>query len=201
MTDTFTKDQIFAMIAEQRRAVADVMEGLSAEQWATPSLCGGWTVRDVAAHLVMPFELSTPQFVGRLLTHRFKFDKMSNSFARADTRSGGELAKVLRANAEHRFVPPNFPPQAPLTDIVTHGMDMFRPLGIERDIPSATLRTVLNFLMTPKATKAFVPKSVVEGRSFVATDVEWSAGSGTEVLAPAQDLVLTLTGRRAVPVS
>ena len=195
MTDTLTKDQIFAMIAEQRRAVADVMDGLSAEQWATPSLCAGWTVRDVAAHLVMPYEVSLPGLLVRMAKSGFDFDKVANKFALAEHRSGADLAKVLRANAEHRFVPPNFPPQAPLTDIVTHGLDMFRPLGIDRDIPSATLRTVLDFLMTPKATKAFVPAGVVEGRSFVATDVEWSAGSGTEVLAPAQDLVLTLTGR------
>jgi uncharacterized protein (TIGR03083 family) len=195
MTGTLTKDQIFAMIAEQRRAVADVMDGLSPEQWAAPSLCAGWTVRDVAAHLVMPFEVPLPTFVLRVIASGFDFDKMSNKFATSDRRPGGELAKVVRANAEHRFVPPNFPPQAPLTDIVTHGLDMFRPLGIERDIPSATLRTVLDFLMTPKAAKAFVPKGATDGRSFVAADIEWSAGSGTEVLAPAQDLVLTLTGR------
>jgi uncharacterized protein (TIGR03083 family) len=195
MPDMPSKDQIFAMIAEQRRAVADLMDGLSAEQWATPSLCAGWTVREVAAHLVMPFELSTPQFIGRLLRHRFDFNAMTNNFATKDQRPGADLAKVLRANAEHRFVPPNFPPQAPLTDIVTHSLDMFRPLGIERDVPSATLRTILDFLMTPKAAKAFTPKGVAEGRSFVASDIEWSAGSGTEVLAPAQDLILTLTGR------
>ena len=201
MTDTLTKDQIFAMIAEQRRAVADVLDGLSPEQWATPSLCEGWSVRDVAAHLVMPHEVPLPAFLVRMAANGFSFDKVSNKFAKADHRSGGELAKALRTHADRRFVPPNFPPQAPLTDIVTHGLDMCRPLGIERDIPSLVLRTVLDFLMTPKAAKAFVAKGVADGRAFVATDVEWSSGSGTEVLAPAQDLVLILTGRRSVTVS
>jgi uncharacterized protein (TIGR03083 family) len=195
MTDSPTKEQIFGMIAEQRRAVADAMDGLSAEQWATPSLCAGWTVRDVAAHLVMPFEVPLPTFLLRIIASGFDFDKMSNKFATGDCRPGADLANVLRANAEHRFVPPNFPPQAPLTDIVTHGLDMFRPLGIEREVPAATMSTILDFLMTPKAAKAFVPKAAIAGRAFVATDIDWRAGSGTEVAAPAQDLILTLTGR------
>jgi uncharacterized protein (TIGR03083 family) len=195
MTDTLTKDQVFAMIAVQRRAVADVMDGFSAEQWATPSLCKGWTLRDVAAHLVMPYELSLPGFVVRLVACGFDFNRMADKFAMGDSRSGGDLARVVRANAEHRFVPPNFPPQAPLTDIVTHGLDMCRPLGIERAVPEPTMRAVLDFLMTPKAAKAFVPKGVTAGRSFVATDIDWRAGTGPELQASAQDLVLTLTGR------
>jgi uncharacterized protein (TIGR03083 family) len=195
MADTPTKNDVFAMIAEQRRAVADVMDGLSAAQWATPSLCAGWTVREVAAHLVMPFEVPLPTFLFRFIASGFDFDKMSNKFATGDHRPGGELAKVVRANAEHRFVPPNFPPQAPLTDIVTHGLDMFRPLGIEHHVAEPTMQMVLDFLMTPKAAKAFVPKGVTVGRSFHATDIDWSAGSGPEVRASAPDLVLTLTGR------
>jgi uncharacterized protein (TIGR03083 family) len=173
------------------------MEGLSPEQWATPSLCAGWTVRDVATHLVMPFEVPLPMFVLRIVASGFDFDKMSNKFATGDRRPGSDLAKVVRANAEHRFVPPNFPPQAPLTDIVTHSLDMFLPLGIEREIPADALRTVLDFLMTPKAAKAFVPKGFTDGRSFVATDIDWRSGAGTEVSAPAHDLILALTGRVA----
>jgi uncharacterized protein (TIGR03083 family) len=195
MTASLTKDEIFGMIADQRRAVADLMDSFTEEQWASPSLCAGWTVRDVAAHLVMPFEVPLPAFLARMVASGFNFDKVSNKFAKGDHRPGAELAKVVRANAEHRFVPPNFPPQAPLTDIVTHGLDMCRPLGIEREVPAATLQTVLDFLTTPKAANAFTPKGITDGRSFVATDIDWHAGSGPEVAASAQDLVLTLTGR------
>ena len=35
----------------QRALAADLLEGLSEQQWAQPSLCTEWSVRDVAAHL------------------------------------------------------------------------------------------------------------------------------------------------------
>jgi len=41
------------MIASERTGLADELERLTPEQWATPSLCTGWTVRDVAAHLTL----------------------------------------------------------------------------------------------------------------------------------------------------
>ncbi len=41
-------------VAAERRAIADLLDTLTPEQWETPSLCGAWTVRDLAAHLVMP---------------------------------------------------------------------------------------------------------------------------------------------------
>ena len=37
---------------DERLAFADFLAGLTPEQWAAPSLCAGWTVRDVAAHCV-----------------------------------------------------------------------------------------------------------------------------------------------------
>jgi len=36
-------------IHAERAALADDLAGLSAEQWATPSLCQGWTVHQVLA--------------------------------------------------------------------------------------------------------------------------------------------------------
>jgi hypothetical protein len=38
----------FALIATERRALADLVDGLDEQQLATPSLCGAWTVQDVA---------------------------------------------------------------------------------------------------------------------------------------------------------
>ena len=47
------RDQIWQTIDAQRRNVADLLEDLSENQWRWPSLCAGWTVRDVAAHLTL----------------------------------------------------------------------------------------------------------------------------------------------------
>jgi hypothetical protein len=42
-------DEVWAAIDLQRRRTADLLEQLSDEEWRQPSLCRGWTVRDVAA--------------------------------------------------------------------------------------------------------------------------------------------------------
>jgi len=44
-------EQSWRVIEQQRLAIADLLDGLSAEQWESPSLCAGWRVRDVAAHV------------------------------------------------------------------------------------------------------------------------------------------------------
>lgn len=49
--------------AAERDQLVTQLRDLTEPQWATPSLCGGWTVRDVAAHLLMPYELSLPRFL------------------------------------------------------------------------------------------------------------------------------------------
>jgi uncharacterized protein (TIGR03083 family) len=39
------------LTATERLAFVDLLEGLTPEQWATPSLCSAWTVQEVAAHV------------------------------------------------------------------------------------------------------------------------------------------------------
>ena len=65
-------EEIFALIAVERRRAADMFAGLSGEQWQVRSLCTEWDVRDLAGHLIGPFCTSVPQFVlGGLLAGSF----------------------------------------------------------------------------------------------------------------------------------
>jgi uncharacterized protein (TIGR03083 family) len=190
--------ETFEMIAVQRRAVADVLASLDDEQWATGSLCAGWTIREVAAHLGMPFEVSTRALLWRLIKAKGNFNKVTDDYARAGaTGPTARLVAALRDNAEHRFTPPGLGPEAPLTDIVVHGLDIGVPLAHTPPLPSDTANTVLGFLMTPRATRGFLPKDRVPGLHYESTDTGWSAGSGPTVAGPAASLLLTLTGRHA----
>ena len=38
-------------IASERHTLAEDLGGFSETQWSEPSLCTGWTVRDVLAHM------------------------------------------------------------------------------------------------------------------------------------------------------
>ncbi|TYP87995.1 maleylpyruvate isomerase family mycothiol-dependent enzyme [Blastococcus xanthinilyticus] len=182
----------FAEIAEERRELAALLSGLSAEQQAAPSLCSAWTVHDVTAHLVVPLEVSTPKFLLAMLACRGNFDRANVRVTREQARRPfAELVEVLHRKAGSRFTPPGAGPEAPLTDLLVHGLDIRRPLGIPRRIPEARLRTSLTFV----AAGGFVGKGALRGLRFEAADLDWAHGSGPPVRGDAEALLLAMTGR------
>lgn len=191
-------DDTFAMIAAERRALCDEMATWADEQWATPSLCAGWTVRDVAGHLLTPFTVSNLRFAGGMLTSGFSFTKASDRFARAEAaRPVDEIVATFRAHADSRFTPPGNGPEAPLTDVLVHGQDMRRPLGLAHAFAPEHLVRSLEFVKGSPF--GFVPRRRLDGLRFVASDLDWSAGpdDGAAVEGPGEALLLAITGRAA----
>ena len=45
--------QVWQVIDEQRLSLAGLLSQLSGKEWRQPSLCEGWTVRQVAAHVAL----------------------------------------------------------------------------------------------------------------------------------------------------
>ena len=183
--------------AARRRWLADAYDGLTPEQWTSPSLCEGWTVAHVAAHVTMPFRYSSGRFAVELLRARGRFHVVSERVAARDcVLPQAELAAALRDNAEHPWKPPGAGWDAPLTHDVVHGLDVTRPLGIDDQVGEGPLRVVLDGLTTPRALKHFGVDT--RGVTLRATDVDWTsgAGDGRLVAGPAADLVLLLAGRR-----
>lgn len=190
---------LYPAIADERRSVADLLAELTPAQLATPSLCGIWTVHDVGAHLLMPLVTSLPTFGVAMVRCRMNFDKASEMLtARVAQRPDSQIVDGLRENAGHRFTPPGLGPEAPLSDVIIHGQDIRRPLGIEYDIDPKRVATVLDFITGPDATKGFIPKGRVAGLSFRATDLDWAAGSGPQVSGRAEALMMAVAGRDVV---
>ena len=188
---------LWQLIAAERRTLAGQLEQLSPEEWDVPSLCGAWTVRDVAAHLVVPHIVTRRQFVGDLLRARGSFARANVAMtAREAVRPTEELLADLRRHADSRFAPPGMGPRAPLTDVLVHGQDIRIPLGIHDSRPAGAWVPVLEFLRSAKARRGFVSGRQPDLR-YVADDVAWAAGSGDVVAGPAADLALALSGRAA----
>src|SRR5438093_4448162 len=102
-----SEDETFAIIAEERRELADVLATLDDEQWSTPSLCEGWTTRVVLGHLMIPLVMSVPKVVLGALRYRGNFDKFSDAASRKLAQQPTEeLVRQLRDKAENRFKPP-----------------------------------------------------------------------------------------------
>jgi uncharacterized protein (TIGR03083 family) len=183
-----------ALIAAERAELADVLAGLRAEDWDRPTLCAGWRVREVVAHITMPFRYSTARFLSEMVRSGGRFDRMADRCARRDASAGpDQLTAALRDNTTHRWKPPGAGLDAALTHDVIHGLDITSPLGIDLRLPEATLRSVLSTVTGRKSMKHFGVD--LDGIELRAADLDWSYGTGTPVIGAAQNLALILCGR------
>lgn len=189
-------NEIRVLIDAERTRMLDVLEKLDNEQWNAPSLCAGWRVRDVVVHLLMPYHLTVPSFLGNLAAAGFKFDTMADRWARRDGRPNGHLVDALRQTAHGRFRIPGAPPEAPLCHLAIHAQDIYRPLGVDHTIDKQTANIVLDQLTSPQARRALKP-GLLDGLAFTANDSGWNYGAGAAVIGSASALVTTLAGRPA----
>lgn len=136
---------IWTTIATERLRFADELETLTEAQWVTPTGCDGWTVEDVAAHLILPFEVSTPRFGLAMLKHRGNLDKaMIDLTAKVKAKNTrDQIIATLRANAKSEWTPPGGGPESPLGEIVVHGQDIRRALGLDHEIPAETIQLTI----------------------------------------------------------
>ncbi|SFW47288.1 maleylpyruvate isomerase family mycothiol-dependent enzyme [Amycolatopsis australiensis] len=183
------------LIAAERRELAALLDELPADSWRSPTLCAGWCVADVVAHMTMPFRFSTGQFVRELLKSAGRFNRMADRVARREAAelSREALVASLRNNADHPWRPPGGGPEGALSHDVIHGLDITTALGLERRVPAERLGVVLSGIK-PKQVKYF--GTDLSGVCLRADDLDWSYGTGTPVTGPAQDLLLVLCNRR-----
>ncbi len=177
------------MLAEERAELVSVLRTLSEEEWETPSLCAGWRVRDVAAHLQTD-AVSLATYTGFLVRGRFSVDRVNDVLVR---RFAAEPPRALvdsLAASNGWFT--RMAPALALADTFVHQQDIRRPLGRDREIPPERLAAVLSH-PDPFA----FPRRYTRGLRYVATDLEWSKGDGPEIRGPGEALALAMVGRSA----
>jgi uncharacterized protein (TIGR03083 family) len=187
-----------------RQDFIDTLEGLTPEQWQEHSLCSGWRVVDVAAHLAWAPVLRLGAGMAAMVRHGFSMNRMiARSAVEWSERGHDAILAQLRDNARTGATPIGMPPVAGLADAVVHGLDVRRPLGLPAHVPVSALAPLADFVLdTPWPLNTVVGGSArrrVAGVRLVATDTDWTHGSGPEVLAPAEALLLLLHGRPLAP--
>lgn len=188
---------IWERIAEERTALLETFEGLTPEQWETPSLCAQWNVRQVLGHLVVAADPPTGRFLVEAVKALGSFDKANDRLARAEAeRPTADLIARYRERIGKRSTPPGFGPVAPLSDVILHGFDVRIPLGLPSERPAEQYEPTLGLLFDRRGQIAFVPKGRPALR-WVATDHGWTHGSGDEVQGTTADLALAASGRGA----
>ena len=190
-----TTSDLVPIIRAERRAFADVLGGLSDSDWNAPSLCSGWRVREVVAHMTMPFRYAAPRFLAELARSRCDFARMADRVARRDSRAPiGTLLDGWRANVDHPWKPPGGGLGGALTHDVVHGLDITIPLGLEHPVGEQALRVVLDHATAPLNRKHFDVD--MTGIRLEADDLDWAFGEGEPLRGRARHLLMVLMDRR-----
>ncbi len=181
-------------IRAERAALATDLESLDDAGWATASLCSGWSVRDVLAHMTATARMTPPKFFAKFAASGFRFDAMvAKDVARERAGTPAEGLAEFRALVDATNHPPG-PVEAMLGEAVIHSEDIRRPLGIKRDYPIGAVVRVADFF---KASNLLIgAKNRIDDLTLKANDTEWSTGSGPEVTGPILSLVMAMTGRK-----
>ena len=187
----------WAMVHAERAELARDLAALDDAQWNAGSLCTEFTVREVVAHLTSGASLSTVRWMAGVIRHRFDFDAQ-NAYRQAQQLGAdhGETLERFRRTVAGTTKPP-VPVAAMLGEVVVHGEDIRRPLGIRRDYPIATLTYLAEYFHRSNMT---VPsKRRAEGLRLSATDGPFSGGAqdGAQVSGTTLALIMAMAGRPA----
>lgn len=198
-------EAVWTAIDDQRTRTADLLEQLSREQWDHPSLCRGWSVRHVAAHLTMQqqrlrdvaaFIAQHPRLVRSVTLNASIHD---SAVLQAQLLSTPEITSRIRATIGSRKHNAFVTPLETLTDILVHSQDIAIPLGVDLPVrPTAGVLAATRRWDTRRSWLATVFDGIpLTGYRLTATDTDWIRGQGPEIAGPISALLLLLTGRRA----
>ena len=180
----------------ERADLLDLLAGLTPQQWDVPTLCEGWRVRDVVAHMISYEGLGRREVFRRLTRGRFQLGRV-NEVGVAEMRDAApdELLALLEQRLDPSGLTTAFRGRIALVDGMVHQQDIRRPLGAPRTIPPERLLPALSFARFAPPIGAFWR---ARGLRLVATDLGWTAGRGPEVRGPGESLLMAISGRRGV---
>lgn len=173
-----------------------MLEGLTLEQWSAPSLCTEWTVEQTVAHLSAGASTTTVGWIASMVRAGFDTDKHN---ARLLTRYLGEdwrgtLNRYLGTLSLRVSPTKDYP--AFLGEVIVHGQDIARPLGIELAPDQSAVAEVAEFFAVKDL--AVNSSTLVKGLRLEADDARFDAGSGLLVRGKLLDLVMVMAGRPAL---
>lgn len=190
--------QLWTVVEDQRRRIASFLDQLHAQEWEQPSLCDGWTIKQVAAHLaVVPQAPSLSQMVAMIVRARGSLDQVNHDIACdfARLRTPAQLVATLRDQASDRDLPRVTSVRNLAMDIVVHGQDMAVPL--HRSLPVPHDAAVYALERAWGMGWPFHARKRLNGYRIAATDASWTAGDGPQISGTTVALLLLATGRTA----
>ncbi|ASN53170.1 maleylpyruvate isomerase family mycothiol-dependent enzyme [Sinomonas sp. R1AF57] len=189
-------DELWAHVHAERGALASLLSGLTPEQWDSPSLCPGWRVRDVAAHVISAAQTGVLGEAAAFARARGGFDRMN--LLEGQRRGSAPVTEILgdyRRLAASRRRAPGTGGVTPLLDVLVHTQDIAIPLGLAHRMPVDAAAACTEQVW--RVAFPFNARRRLAGFGLRATDADWQAGDGPAVEGPIEALLTLLTGRRA----
>lgn len=178
---------------EERADLAAFLTTLTPAQWQAQSLCTGWTVKDVVAHVISYEELNAGALLRRVVkgqvTHanQVGVDELSHL-------STSELLNVLNRHLAPTGFTAWFGGMIGFVDGTIHHQDIRRALDRPRVIPADRLSRILPLIPGNPRLGA---RRRIRGLRLCATDVDWVHGAGQEVTGTGEALLMAMAGRPA----
>jgi uncharacterized protein (TIGR03083 family) len=193
-------DEVWRHTHEQRRALAALLADLSEEEWAAPSLCEGWTVRDVAAHVMRSVTVTPGQLAVSLVRYRGRYNVLVAEDARqAAVRPAVELLAEFDRHDGSRRHPVGTSVVDPLLDVLVHSQDIAVPLGRAHPMPIEPATVAAR--RARRLSLLFADASRRRHLSIRATDTDFDVGTGPLVQGPIRAVLLLLTARTTTAVA
>lgn len=190
-------EELWQWTHTERRRLQTLLEGLPVQDWTTPSLCAGWQVRHVAAHVISSAATGPTDLAAALLRGRGRFNRtIYLEGIRLGARDPEQILADYRRYDGARSRPAVTTRWDPLVDILVHSQDIAVPLGLSHPMPAGPAAAAAAHVW--KAPFPFRARRRLGGFRLTAADTDWSAGSGPAVRGPIAALLLLLTGRTAL---
>jgi uncharacterized protein (TIGR03083 family) len=185
---------IWPLVHAERAALAADLARLEDAQWRTPSLCAGLSVREVVAHLTAGGSLNGIRWLAGVIRCRFDFDRqvamrLAEQLGSSPAETLARFERIVAGTTS-----PPLPVLALLGEVVVHGEDIRRPLGIARDRPPDLLTRVARYYAG--SDQVVLARGRVRGLRLEATDGPFATGSGPLVTGRTLALVMAMTGRQ-----
>jgi uncharacterized protein (TIGR03083 family) len=173
--------------------LADLLEAAGPTAWDSGSLCAGWSVRHVVAHVSMPIRLTPEQYGKEIAAAGGDFTAMSDAISERDAALPvADHLAALRSPQLHEWEPPGGGSAGAISHAAIHSLDVTLALGKESVAPLESRLSLLDQLVAANGTYFGLN---LDGRSFEATDTDWRCGEDERMTADTAELVALLSGR------
>lgn len=189
------KRDFWPVIHAERLRLVDALSSLGPERWREPTLCGDWSVSHVVAHLTAAANTGTAAWLISIVLAGFNpalhNERRLRKYLKA---TPAETLATFRSSAT-KTVSPTKDYAAMLGEVIVHGQDIARPVGVPLVPDPSGVHEVACFF----ATRDFAvnSKSLVKGLMLQADDSSFEAGQGPLVQGKQLDLVMAMAGRPA----